>query len=152
MQVPRFYFPREIPALAPQSAGQVQALSPSTDRTRLGCTMETKIQELSIYLRGWINYVGIANQYQQCVELDHWIRRRIRMCYWKQWRKPRTKIRNLIHLGVPVKLAISCGITSKGYWHSALTEGIYRGLNGAYLAAQGLFSLRDRWVEIHYGK
>ncbi len=117
-----------------------------------GVSMETKIRELSVYLRGWINYFGIANQYQQCVDLDHWIRRRIRMCYWKQWRKPRTKIRNLIHLGVPLKLAISCGITSKGYWHSARTEGIHRGLNDAYLAAQGLFSLRNRWVEIHYGK
>ncbi|MBB3063095.1 hypothetical protein FHS09_003947 [Microbulbifer rhizosphaerae] len=114
--------------------------------------METKIRELSIYLRGWINYFGIANQYQQCVDLDHWIRRRIHMCYWKQWRKPRTKIRNLLHLGVPLKLAISCGMTSKGYWYSARTEGIHRGLNDAYLAAQGLLSLRTRWVEIHYGK
>ncbi|WP_221192137.1 group II intron maturase-specific domain-containing protein [Microbulbifer rhizosphaerae] len=117
-----------------------------------GVSMETKIRELSIYLRGWINYFGIANQYQQCVDLDHWIRRRIHMCYWKQWRKPRTKIRNLLHLGVPLKLAISCGMTSKGYWYSARTEGIHRGLNDAYLAAQGLLSLRTRWVEIHYGK
>ncbi|MEJ2419168.1 MAG: group II intron reverse transcriptase/maturase [Exilibacterium sp.] len=116
-----------------------------------GVSMETKIRELTTYLRGWINYFGIANQYQQCVDLDHWIRRRVRMCYWKQWRKPRTKVRNLIKLGVPVKLAISCGITSKGYWHSARTEGIHRALNDVYLENQGLISLRDRWVKIHYG-
>ena len=116
-----------------------------------GVSMETKIRELSRYLRGWIHYFGIASGYQKCVELDHWIRRRVRMCYWKQWRKPRTKVRSLIKLGVPVKLAISCGITSKGYWHSAKTEGIHRGLNDAFLARQGLFSLRDGWVKMHYG-
>ena len=116
-----------------------------------GVSMETKIRELSSYLRGWINYFGIASGYQKCVELDHWIRRRLRMCYWKQWRKPRTKIRNLINLGVPVKLAISCGISSKGYWRNARTEGIHRGLNDAFLAEQGLFSLRDGWIKIHYG-
>ena len=116
-----------------------------------GVSMETKIRKLSQYLRGWINYYGIANQYNLTVELDHWIRRRIRMCYWKQWRKPRTKIRNLIKLGVPVKLAISCGMTSKGYWHSARTEGIQRGLTNDWLKQQGLVSLRDRWVALHYG-
>lgn len=62
---------------------------------------QAKIQKLSIYLRGWINYYGIANQYQQVVALDGWIRHRIRMCYWKQWRKPRIKIRKLIKLGIP---------------------------------------------------
>jgi len=121
-----------------------------TDRT-WGVSMKIKIRELSRYLRGWIHYFGIASGYQKCVELDHWIRRRVRMCYWKQWRKPRTKVRSLIKLGVPVKLAISCGITSKGYWRSAKTEGIHRGLNDALLARQELFSLRDGWVKIHYG-
>ncbi|MCP5415458.1 MAG: hypothetical protein H6965_00030 [Chromatiaceae bacterium] len=62
-----------------------------------------------------------------------------------------TKIRNLIKLGVPVKLAISCGMTSKGYWHSARTEGIQRGLTNDWLKRQGLVSLRDRWVALHYG-
>lgn len=46
-----------------------------------GVSMATKIRKLSVYLRGWINYYGIANQYQQSVDLDHWIRRRIRMCH-----------------------------------------------------------------------
>ncbi len=116
-----------------------------------GVSMETKIRKLNQYLRGWINYYGIASHYNLTVELDHWIRRRIRMCYWKQWRKPRTKIRNLIKLGVPVKLAISCGMTSKGYWHSARTEGIQKGLTNQWLEQQGLVSLRDRWVALHYG-
>jgi len=81
--------------------------------------MEERMQSLTLYMRGWINYFGIANQYQRTVDLDHWIRRRLRMCYWKQWRKPRTRIRHLLKQGVPLKLAIHCGISSKSYWHSA---------------------------------
>ena len=116
-----------------------------------GVSMEERLNALTKYLRGWINYFGIANQYQYSVDLDYWIRRRIRMCYWKQWRRPRTKVRNLLKLGVHKKLAIACGITSKSYWHSARTEGIQKGLTNKYLEDQGLYSLKDRWVVIHHG-
>lgn len=121
-----------------------------TNRT-WGVSMERKIRELSTFLRGWINYYGIGNQYQLCVDLDHWIRRRIRMCYWKQWRKPRTKIRNLIKLGLPARAAIACGLSSKSWWHSAKSHGINAALSKQYLKAHGLFSLRDGWVSFHYG-
>lgn len=120
-------------------------------RRSSGISMGKMIHELSIFLRGWINYFGIAKGYQRCVELDHWIRRRLRMCYWKQWRKVRTKVRNLIKLGVPQKTAIACGMSSKSYWHSSRTRGINQGISKEFLASKGLFSLRDRWVEIHYG-
>ena len=41
--------------------------------------MEKRIAELTVYLRGWINYFGIGQGYQKCIDLDHWIRRRLRM-------------------------------------------------------------------------
>ncbi len=104
--------------------------------------MIKQIQILNRYLRGWGNYFLIANAYQLSVDLDHWIRRRIRMCYWRQWRKPRTKVQSFIKLGVPVKMAIDCGITSKGPWRSSRTYGINMGLNDKYLRAQGLLCLR----------
>jgi RNA-directed DNA polymerase len=116
-----------------------------------GVSMATKIRELGRYLRGWINDYGIADQYQQCVGLDHWIRRRIRMCYWKQWGRPRTKIRNLAKLGLPVKAAVACGRSSKGWWHSAKTHGINAALGLKYLKQQGLFSLRDGSIACHHG-
>ena len=115
-----------------------------------GVSMEVKIKELTQYLRGWMHYFGIAVTYQASVDLDQWIRRRVRMCFWKQWRRPRTKVRNLIKLGVPTKLAISCGITSKGYWHSARTEGIQMAINNNWLIKQGLVSLRDIWISLRY--
>ncbi|WP_227662293.1 group II intron maturase-specific domain-containing protein [Klebsiella pneumoniae] len=84
--------------------------------------MTLQIHKLTQYLRGWGHYYLIANAYQLTVDLDHWIRRRIRMCYWRQWRKPRTKVRSLMKLGVSERLAIACGITSKGPCRSSKTK------------------------------
>ena len=117
-----------------------------------GVSMRYQLFKLSQYLRGWINYFGIANAYQRCVDLDHWIRRRVRMAYWRQWRKPRTKVRNLMKLGVQVQAAVACGITSKGPWRSAKTPGINQALSLAYLKSEGLYSLRDGWIALHYPK
>ncbi len=57
-----------------------------------GASMRYQLYRLSQLLRGWINYFGIANAYQQCVDLDQWIRPRARMCYWRQWRKLRINL------------------------------------------------------------
>jgi len=117
-----------------------------------GISMTLQIHKLTQYLRGWGYYYLIANAYQLTVDLDHWIRRRIRMCYWRQWRKPRTKVRSLMKLGVSERLAIACGITSKGPCRSSKTKGINIALGNDYLASQGLVSLKDIWINIHYGR
>lgn len=117
-----------------------------------GVSMHYQLFKISQYLRGWINYFGIANCYQSCVDLDHWIRRRVRMAYWRQWRKPRTKVRSLMRLGVHVQAAVACGITSKGPWRSAKSPGINQALSLDYLKSEGLYSLRDGWIALHYPK
>lgn len=117
-----------------------------------GVSMKYQLFKTSQYIRGWINYFGIANCYQLCVDLDHWIRRRVRMAYWRQWRKPRTKVRNLMRLGVHVQAAVACGITSKGPWRSAKTPGINQALSNAYLKSQGLYALRDGWIKLHHSQ
>ena len=122
-----------------------------------GVSMHYQLFKISQYLRGWINYFGIANSYQRCVDLDHWIRRRVRMAYWRQWRRPRTKVRSLMGLGrsdarVHVQAAVACGITSKGPWRSAKTPGINQALSLDYLKSEGLYSLRDGWIALHYPK
>lgn len=92
------------------------------------------------YMQGWFNYFGIANTYQECGDLDHWIRRRVRMCYWRQWRKPRTKVQNLLKRGVKIQAP----------WRSSKTPGIQQALSNEYLKKAGLCSLRDGWIAVHY--
>jgi RNA-directed DNA polymerase len=66
-----------------------------TGRSR-GVSMGYRLYRLAQYLRGWMAYFGISDYFRPVPEIDHWIRRRIRMCYWKQWRRARTKVRNLL--------------------------------------------------------
>ena len=115
-----------------------------------GVSMRYQLFRLSQYLRGWIHYFGIANCYNKCVELDHWIRRRIRMAYWRQWRLPRTRIRKLLQLGVHITTAVGCGRTSKGPCRSSKTPGIQHALSNAYLKSEGLYSLRSGWISLHH--
>ncbi len=76
-----------------------------------GVSMAYRLHKLGQYLRGWLGYFGISQYYRPVPELEEWIRRRIRMCYWKQWRWARTKIKNLLALGVRLKSAIQHGVT-----------------------------------------
>ena len=76
----------------------------------------------------------------------------LRVAYWRQWRKPRTKVRSLLRLGVHIQSAVACGITSKGPWRSSKSPGIQQALSNAYLKSQGLVALRDGWIKLHYSK
>ena len=110
-----------------------------------GVSMEYRLHKLGQYVRGWTAYYGISQYYRPVPELDDWIRRRIRMCYWKQWRWVRTKIKNLLDLGVSLKTAIQHGVSSKSFWHMARTPALQQALSNAWLKAQGLVSVKDLW-------
>jgi len=112
-----------------------------------GVSMDWRLYKLGQYLRGWTAYFGISQYYQPVPGLDDWIRRRIRMCYWKQWRWARTKIKHLLNLGVSLKTAIQHGVSSKSYWHMARTPAVQQALSNARLKAQGLLSVKDLWCK-----
>ena len=86
-----------------------------------GVSLRYRLSQLNQYLRGWMGYFGISQYYRPIPELDKWIRRRIRMCCWKQWRNPRTRIRELLALGTSKRQAILTGISRKSYWHLSKT-------------------------------
>jgi len=96
-----------------------------------------------------MGYFGISDYYRPVPELDHWLRRRVRMCYWKQWRRPRTKIRNLLALGTSKWQAIGTGLSSKAYWHLSRTLATQTGMTNDWLKSQGLISVRAPWMKAH---
>ena len=114
-----------------------------------GISMQNRYGHIQTYVRGWINYFGIGVRYNDAVELDYWLRRRIRMCYLKQWGGSK-RIGELIRLGSPKHQAILTGLSRKGYWHLAKTYATNCGLSKEYLEGQGLVSLRALWIGIHY--
>jgi len=69
------------------------------------------------------------------------------MCYWKQRRLTRTKVRNLLKLGVSKKQAIFTAISGKSYWRLSKTLATNSGMTNRWLQQQGLISFRDLWIK-----
>ena len=115
-----------------------------TNRT-WSVAMEERIRQLNQYLRGWIGYFHVASAKKHCGELDQWLRRRLRMCLWKQWKRTWTRFRNLRALGVPEWAAWMMAKSSKGPW--TMARNTNNALGVTYWERQGLLSLLT-----HYGK
>ena len=113
-----------------------------------GVSMTSRLAELRLYLRGWIGYFALEQRKTIFADLDKQIRRLIRACYWKSWRLPRTRISKLIALGISKSDALAFGNSRKGVMRMSLTSALQRGLTNAYLTAQGLFNLLERWSEL----
>ena len=120
-----------------------------TDRHN-GQSMRARIEALSRYVAGWTNYYGHSRSYSQLLELDQWLRRRVRLCYWKDWKRPRTRRRHLLALGIPndeVKLATR---SRKGYWRMAGNSIVQRALTKYRLWERGVPNMRQQWIDLHY--
>jgi len=113
-------------------------------------SMDYRYKKLAEYLRGWMNYFGISEYYSPIPEIDHWLRRRLRMCYFKQWRRARTKVRELRKLGTSLHAAILVAISRKGPWRLSRTLATQTGMTNKWLKDQGLLSVKALWVHIHY--
>jgi len=113
-------------------------------------SMAYRFEKLALYIRGWMNYFGISEYYSPIPEIDKWLRRRVRMCFWKQWRYARTKVKNLLKLGTRKDVAILTAISRKGPWHLSRTLATQTGMTNHWLKEQGLLSVKELWVNIHY--
>ena len=113
-------------------------------------SMDYRLRKLAEYLRGWMGYFGISEYYRPIPEIDQWLRRRMRMCYWKRWRRTRTKVRELLKLGTSLNAAIPVALSRKGPWRLSRTLATQTGMTNRWLQQQGLLSVKELWVKIHY--
>jgi RNA-directed DNA polymerase len=127
-----------------------QRVKEITSRSR-GRNVKDIILELRRYVTGWLNYYGISRGFKEVVVLDSWIRRRVRMYYWKQWKQPRTRRRHLIALGIPPEETKLVTRSRKGYWRISENSILHRALNNAWLEKQGVPNFRKQWIVSHYG-
>jgi RNA-directed DNA polymerase len=116
-----------------------------------GVSMRYRLSQLSMYIRGWVNYFGISEYYRPVPELDAWIRRRVRMCAIKVWRRCRTRIRNLNAMGVLLNTAIRTGCIERGWWYLSSVLGVQNAFTNKWLKEHGLVSVKELWCKIHYG-
>ena len=99
-----------------------------TDRHN-GWGNEYRAEKLTQYIRGWINYFKKSDMKGLLVETDEWMRRRIRMIYWKQWKRVKTRQKMLRQLGINESKAWEFANTRKGYWRIANSPILKLSLN-----------------------
>ena len=114
-----------------------------------GISMEMRLKKLNEVTVGWLNYISVAKAKGKIVELEQWIRRRLRACIWKQWKKIRTKYTNLKRLGVPTYKAWEYANTRKGYWRISNSPIVATTLGNKYLEELGYKSITKRYQLIH---
>ena len=120
-----------------------------TNRSR-GVSITQVYSELRNTLRGYLNYFMIGVTFREVRELDHWLRRRMRLLYWKQWKQPRTRRRNLLKLGVDRERVKLASRSRKGPWRICNVEVVRYAMTNQWLADKGLVSLTDQWVKARY--
>ena len=112
-------------------------------------SIKPALEKLTLYIRGWLNHYGIASMKQRMVEANQWLYHRIRMCIWKQWKRPRTKIRNLMKMGVPFDLAFQAGNSRRGYWFTTRTVAVNMAMTKERLIRSGYFDLVTAYQSVH---
>ena len=118
-----------------------------TGRSRIG-NIQTTYLKLKQVIVGWINYYKFADMKNLMQKLDEWLRRRIRMCYWKQWKKIKTKFTNLQKLGATKQKAWEHANTRKGYWRTSNSPILATTITNAKLKKAGLVSLSEVYAKV----
>ena len=119
-----------------------------TSRSKCGSIVRT-MEKIKVYMRGWLNYYGIAEMKKNIEELNGWLYRRIRMCIWKQWKLPRTRKRKLIGLGLPEWAAYGGAYSRKSYWRMSNTGVVKRALTKERLINWGFYDLATAYQSVH---
>ena len=108
-----------------------------------GMGIEARKKKLNDIIRGWVQYFRLADMKMLLIELDQWLRRRLRMVAWKRWKKVRTKHKMLRKLGIPGNQAWQWANTRKGYWRTAGSPILAQAMSNEKLKSAGYLTLTD---------
>lgn len=112
-------------------------------------SIKPSLVSIKVYVRGWLNYYGVASMKNNIEEMNGWLYHRIRMCIWKQWKKPRTKVKNLIRMGVPKDWAWQAGNSRRGYWFTTQTVAVKMAMTKERLIGGGFYDLAIAYQSVH---
>ena len=125
-----------------------QKLKELTSRSQ-GRNVRVVMRNVRVYMTGWLAYFGIAEMKSTMRDWNGWLRRRIRMYIWKQWKKPKTRVQNLIKLGMEPWKAYRNGNSQKGYWAVANSGILKTTITDKRLAQAGSFDILARYESLH---
>ena len=134
--------------LAPQSVERVKGKLRELTRRNRSQELGERIRRINSYVGGWMGYYALAETPSVLENLNQWLRRRLRACMWKQWKRVRTRYHKLRGLGLPENVVGYMANTRKGPWRIAASPPLQQGLNNAYWKGRGLVDLLERYRSI----
>ena len=114
-----------------------------------GRSVRAVMQDVKVFMQGWLGYYAIADMKNMMDEWNGWLRRRLRMYIWKQWKKPKTRVKNLKKLGMEDWKAYRNGNTRKGYWAVAGSGILTHTITNERLAQAGYFDIARKYKSLH---
>ena len=117
--------------------GKVRALM----RKGRGRSLGRTIKELTPLIRGWVAYFRMAQVKNTFEELDQWLRRRLRLLLWRQWKRPRTRAKKLMYYGLDRERAFKSASNGRGPWWNAGASHMNQAIPTRYLRSAGMLSL-----------
>src|ERR1700681_2556310 len=124
--------------IAPQAIARFKARVRELTRRTRGRSLAQTSKELSTYLRGWLGYFDDCQTPSVLQTLESWLRRRLRSVAWKQWKRGRTRFRELRKPGVGKDLAAKTAGSPHGPWRLANSPALNIALPNAYFNKLGL--------------
>jgi RNA-directed DNA polymerase len=131
-------------AIAPMALARFKRRVREITRRAKGVSIETTMEELVPYMRGWRSYFGFCETPRVLVNLTCWVRVRLRVALWRQWKTPRCRRAALLALGVQPKLASNTAGSGRGSWYLAHAQALSVALSTAYFKSLGLPTLEDK--------
>jgi group II intron reverse transcriptase/maturase len=127
--------------IAPQSITRLMGCVKELLRQGRGRSLVHTIETLNPVLRGWINYFQLDQTRHRIEELDVWVRRRLRVILWRQWKRPRTRERAMAARGLVPERAWRSSVNGRGPWWNAGARHMVAAFPPTYFTSLGLVSL-----------
>jgi RNA-directed DNA polymerase len=129
--------------VAPKALNQFKQRIRDITRRAKSVSIETTMDELAPFMRGWRGYFGFCETPDVLMYLTRWVRLRLRAALWRQWKTQRRRRAALLELGVGPRLASNTAGSSHGPWYLARAKALSVGLSNAYFKSLGLPSLAE---------
>lgn len=127
--------------VAVKSVKRLRSKLRTTLRQGRGRTLASTVRTLTPILRGWLQYFRLAEAKGVFEELDGWMRRKLRCVLWRQWKRPRTRLKRLMQRGLDPERAWRSAYNGRGPWWNAGASHMNDAYRAAFFAQLGLPSL-----------
>ena len=134
----------------PKSINRLKDKIREVTNRNVSMNFETRLKKLIEKTRGWVNYFKLADMTSILSEVDAWIRRRLRACIWKTWKRIRTRFSSLIRLGIERNKAWEYANTRKGYWRISNSPILKCAITNDRLEKRGFVSMSTMYKKVKF--